>query len=227
MKSSTLGDWTPASFHRLVWNPRIDAWPDLVGLLLFILHICEHGFWRGEHQVIASPPGTFSNISLLTRFLAWRPSSCLYFLAGSNPSLGINRCIRSELPLFQFLVARFLRLLPRLASLPWFFVEHVVSSRLLFGFLFLFFRLVLYFTDFLIAGLAFRPVISCPRRWMEDDQWSHTILDGTSLLRYNVIQCRFALGTEERVLNVWDLPTLNLGIIVISTLRESYLSLAT
>ena len=25
MKSSTLGDWTPASFHRLVWNPRIDA----------------------------------------------------------------------------------------------------------------------------------------------------------------------------------------------------------
>ena len=44
-------------------------------------------------------------------------------------------------------------------------------------------------------------------------------------MRYHVIQCRFALRTEERVLSVWDLPKLTLDIIVISSLRESYLSL--
>ena len=41
-----------------------------------------------------------------------------------------------------------------------------------------------------------------------------------------MIQCRFALRTEERVLSVWDLPKLTLDIIVISSLRERYLSLA-
>ena len=110
---------------------------DLFGILMSMLDLIlwdsyssfftsVNKYFGGEHQVIASPSGTLK-IFVFAQFLASPLSFCLYFLPGSSPSLGINRCIRSVLPIFQFLAALFLRLLPSLAGLPWFLVEHVVS----------------------------------------------------------------------------------------------------
>ena len=134
----------------------------------------------GEHQVIASPSGTFSKISVFTRFRACPLSSCLYFLPRSNPSFGMNRSIHSVLPFFQFFAARFLRLLPRVAGLSWFLVEHVVSSWLVFRVFLL--SIPLLSSGFVVAQkfrglgdgfhrfslrcprLSSLPVISCPLR---------------------------------------------------------------
>ena len=57
------------------------------------------------------------------------------------------------------------------------------------------------FAGFLFSGLDFLLVIRDPRRQMYDLQLTHSMLDRTCLLQYHVIQCRFALRAEERILH--------------------------
>ena len=124
MKSSTLGDWK----HRLRfidWFGILNACPDANSSFFTSVNLGFGWTTSGEHHVIGSPSGTFSNISSFTPwssqslsgfcrwygtgrgfwatglrwdpFLAWLLSSCLYSCPESNRSLGIHRWFRSVL----------------------------------------------------------------------------------------------------------------------------------